>query len=77
MPDITMCSNSSCKLRVNCYRYRANPSKYQSYSDFHPFREDCEHFWNATDYLPTRMRSSDTVDAEWARDSEVADWDLA
>lgn len=34
MPDITMCSRDNCKFKDECYRVLANPSQYQSYSDF-------------------------------------------
>jgi len=38
MPDITMCTNESCKL--DCYRRLAKPSEFlQSYSDFKPEKE--------------------------------------
>ena len=32
--DITMCQNHMCPLRDSCYRYRATPSKWQSYGQF-------------------------------------------
>jgi len=45
MPDISMCSQKSCKKREHCYRYRAIPSPYwQSYMG--PDPENCEHFWD-------------------------------
>ncbi|HET8687880.1 MAG TPA: hypothetical protein VFM18_14655 [Methanosarcina sp.] len=35
MPDITMCQNSQCPIRLECYRYMAMPNEHiQSYSDF-------------------------------------------
>jgi len=30
-PDITMCKGAGCPVRENCYRYKAEPSEYQSY----------------------------------------------
>ena len=36
MPDITMCSNKTCPLRMKCYRFLAKPSPRQSYSHFQP-----------------------------------------
>ena len=34
MPDISMCSNTKCEKRYECYRYRAIPSYWQSSSPF-------------------------------------------
>jgi hypothetical protein len=34
MPDISMCTDSKCPARVACYRYRAKPVEYQTYTDF-------------------------------------------
>lgn len=34
MPDITMCTSSTCQNREQCYRAMAKPDKYQSYTDF-------------------------------------------
>lgn len=34
MPDITMCTSSTCQNREQCYRAMAKPDKYQSYADF-------------------------------------------
>ncbi len=31
MPDITMCKDSGCDKRYDCYRYMAKPSGRQSY----------------------------------------------
>jgi len=36
MADISMCANHNCPARVNCYRFRAFPSEYQTYSTFTP-----------------------------------------
>ena len=37
MPDISMCANDSCKARLDCYRFTANPNgQYQSYAQFTP-----------------------------------------
>ena len=32
MPDITLCADGKCPLRLQCYRYRAAPTAYQSYT---------------------------------------------
>lgn len=35
MPDITMCTNKSCPLNRNCYRFMAKPNPdRQAYADF-------------------------------------------
>ena len=44
MPDITMCGNVGCTQKATCYRYRAKPSNYQSYSTFNSKKGACEHF---------------------------------
>ena len=53
MPDITMCRGEKdekiCPNRDKCYRYIANPSKWQSYFATTPdFEPVCEHFWSRT-----------------------------
>lgn len=45
MPDITMCINESCKKRFVCYRYMAEPDRFQSYATFQPYKDGvCENF---------------------------------
>ena len=46
MPDISMCKNETCKLKKECYRYMATPSKYwQTYADIEPNKKgDCDYF---------------------------------
>ena len=35
MPDIAMCKNQECPVRLKCYRFVAIPSEYrQSYMNF-------------------------------------------
>lgn len=34
MPDITLCTAELCPYRDTCYRYKAEPDKLQSYSNF-------------------------------------------
>lgn len=36
MPDISKCSNSNCKMKNKCYRFKAISNEYQSYSFFEP-----------------------------------------
>lgn len=54
MPDISMCMNTTCPLRHQCYRHEASGTQanpiWQSYSDFKPDDQgECEHFWNVKD----------------------------
>jgi len=47
VPDISMCSNGdSCALRSSCYRYVAEPSRYQSYMVSPNPGSDCEYYWS-------------------------------
>lgn len=51
MPDISMCRNKKCPLKDSCYRFRAMPSRHQSYGMFIPFATaegfyTCEYFAN-------------------------------
>ena len=34
MVDITMCDNKECTIKDKCYRAKATPSDYQSWSTF-------------------------------------------
>jgi len=45
MPDISMCTNKKCKIRLTCYRFTAIPYKHlQSYAEFKA--KDCEYYWS-------------------------------
>ena len=45
MPDIAMCQNKECPLREKCYRFKAEPSDYQSYAEFKPDENgECDNF---------------------------------
>ena len=61
MPDIAMCSNDECRNRKRCYRFMAEPSAIQSYSDFAPAPGDgqCEDFWSIK-RAPTKLRDEAT-----------------
>lgn len=48
MPDISMCAAFTCPLKENCYRYRAFPSEWQTYSVFPPGK-DCNFYWPTED----------------------------
>ena len=45
MPDISMCMNHTCPHRMECYRYRAVPSEYQSYAVWPVPDPSCEDHW--------------------------------
>lgn len=47
MPDISMCDNINCKLKENCYRFKAIPNKYhQSYNNFILDKKgNCKFYW--------------------------------
>ena len=59
MPDITMCKNWRCPLRLKCWRYTAFPSEHwQSYFvGLQTPRKNgdepatCEHFWDNTNRI--------------------------
>lgn len=58
MPDISMCANKDCTLRMGCYRYRALPDPYrQSYGGFTFTPLDgldtCEYYWTLKDATTT------------------------
>lgn len=49
MIDITMCTNNTCYLNINCYRFLAKADKNQSLAWFDPYLDDdgywqCEYF---------------------------------
>lgn len=46
MPDISMCNNTTCPSKEECYRFKAIPNNYQSYSNFKPEKNEnkCEYF---------------------------------
>lgn len=53
MPDISMCQNEDCLLRMKCYRFTATPSEYwQSYVTFtyDNMTGHCRGFWNNKQY---------------------------
>jgi hypothetical protein len=45
MPDISMCLDHECPLRMECYRYRAHPTPMaQAYDDF-KYDGGCDAHW--------------------------------
>ena len=48
MPDISLCRNTNCPLRNNCYRFTAKPDEFrQAYGSFTYDYEtkSCDHYW--------------------------------
>jgi len=45
MPDIAMCVRIDCDKKMECYRYRAVPQKYQTIFEPSKIGNDCEYFW--------------------------------
>lgn len=47
MPDISMCSNSKCKVSETCYRFKATANPYrQSYCGFsNDDNTKCSRYW--------------------------------
>lgn len=76
MPDISMCSNNSCKLRGACYRYLAFPSLRQSYSYFEPKAQDGECPYQMSTEGWGSVRKVEEVDAKikaWPPDLPVSE----
>lgn len=52
MPDITMCQNKRCTLRLKCERFLATPNPYrQSYSAFIQYKGKCQYFKPAMNHI--------------------------
>lgn len=66
MPDISMCADVKCTLRMNCFRYRAVPNPFrQSYSTFEStgiegIAAECSHYWDIKD-ATTLMNSIEVL----------------
>ena len=45
MPDITMCINEDCPVKMTCHRYTATRSVPQSFALFKWDDTGCDHFW--------------------------------
>lgn len=59
MPDISMCRNTACSLREDCYRFTATPNPLrQAYSAFQFYVVDgatkCDYFWDDKEYKETK-----------------------
>ena len=49
--DITMCTSENCEMRDKCYRVRAKPVEYQSWSNFE-YR--CNEKSGFCDFIPVK-----------------------
>lgn len=47
MPDLTLCNNAACPLRLSCYRFIAKRDEWQSMANFTPKDGKCDHFIEA------------------------------
>lgn len=48
--DGTMCDGQGCELKSTCYRYKANPSEWQSYFNETPIEDgQCDYYWEVKD----------------------------
>ena len=52
MADITMCTSQNCPMMEECYRARARPSKYQSWSNF---EYTCNENSGFEDFIPVKQ----------------------
>lgn len=46
-----MCTSKNCEMREKCYRVQANPSKYQSWSNF---EYECCEYTGFEDFIPVK-----------------------
>lgn len=52
MPDITMCNDALCPMRMMCYRFTAEPNELQSYFTDSPRKDShCDFFWGDASQL--------------------------
>jgi hypothetical protein len=78
MPDISMCQNKDCSLRLSCHRYTATPNiPAQCYGDFAFENGKCYAFWDNTGYeneeiwkkLSRAVRPPTTIEACFSNES--------
>ena len=63
MPDISLCKNNNCTLRVNCFRFLAEPNEYrQSYGSFEPNENnECSNFVDFSKHPHHKLRDFEVV----------------
>jgi hypothetical protein len=65
MPDISMCRNRDCPMRVGCLRYLAIPNPdWQSFGDFKPKADGRCHFFVKSDGWVVREVEAVDLDGE-------------
>jgi hypothetical protein len=62
MPDITKCANKECPFRMNCFRFTAVDSYWQSYANFSidPETGECDDYYPVTPAEPKKGRKNVT-----------------
>jgi hypothetical protein len=51
MPDISLCKGINCNIKDNCYRFKAEPSKFMQSWFFNSPNLDplnCDYYWEVT-----------------------------
>lgn len=62
MPDISMCENKKCPLRSMCYRFRAIPDEWQSFSAFEYKDGKCDFFWDLRPEYGSHVRPMEEIE---------------
>ncbi len=61
MPDITMCQGTGCTVKESCYRFKANPSEWQSYFSIIPGKDaSCPRYVEAISKSQVRRLDAQT-----------------
>lgn len=57
-PDISMCLGKGCKLKENCYRFKAKPDKYwQCYFSNPPIKNGlCDNYWEMKEEMKGKKK---------------------
>lgn len=59
MPDITMCQNTDCKKKNECYRFMAIPSSMQYYASF--IEVPCKYFMHIEGRKKRNEKGPETI----------------
>ena len=71
--DRSMCVDRTCTLRVKCLRYRATPSRWQSYMGYKQKPDgSCPDFLDIADYPNDRIELVEDVDRALREADEAA-----
>ena len=63
MPDITMCANTACKMRLDCYRYLAYPTPGRQSYAYYEDGPGCMSWTQVPEGVEARHH--DLVDLRW------------